>query len=337
MKDQIDDIIKKGKPETATWKDKQEMYSLFHQADKEYIVKDKLLEELHTGETGKTTSPDYKKLFARLWAKIEQTQQQPKAKVRQLSTLLKIAAAVVVGLFVGMYVSSVKPKSEPVYYAAHSPKGSVSEMILPDGSVIFLNADSRIRYSVDGQNGVREVFLTGEAWFDVGKNEKRPFIVHTPFYDVNVTGTRFNVKAYESDNEVTTTLEEGQVVIGSAGNVKLAEDIVLKPGEQITLDRETMKMAVKTVNPKWFTSWKDNKLIFVNMSMKELVVLLERKYGVDIDIKNTEILALHFDGTIKNESIIEILEIIKNALPINYKIVGQKIEITGRKTNEYKL
>ena len=333
MEDQIDDILKKGKHEAATWKDKQEMLSFFHQADKEYILKDKLLEELYTGETGKTTSTDYKKLFARLWAKIEQNQRQPKAKARQLSTLLKIAAAVVVGLFVGMYVSSVKPKPEPVYYAARSPKGSVSEMILPDGSIIFLNADSHIKYSLDGQNGVREVFLTGEAWFDVGKNEKRPFIVHTPFYDVNVTGTRFNVKAYESDNEVTTTLEEGQVVIGSAGNVKLAEDIILKSGEQITLDRETMKMAVKTVNTKWFTSWKDNKLIFVNMSLKELVVLLERKYGVDIDIKNTEILDLHFDGTIKNESIIEILEIIKNALPINYKIVGQKIEITGRKTN----
>ena len=150
-------------------------------------------------------------------------------------------------------------------------------------------------------------------------------------YDVNVTGTQFNVKAYETDNEVTTTLEEGQVIIHSTENFKLAEEVILKPGEQVILNNDSKELTIKTVNTKWFTSWKDNKLIFVNMDLKDLVVLLERKYGVDIEVKNKDILDLHFDGTIKNESIIEILDIIKKALPINYKIVGQKIEITDNK------
>jgi len=268
-------------------------------------------------------------MFARLWSKIEQTSSQ--SKKRYLYTFMKVAAALVVGLFTGVYVSSVKPKQEPVYYAAHSPKGSVSEMILPDGSVIFLNADSRIRYSVDGQNGVREVFLNGEAWFDVEKNNKKPFVVHTPLYDVNVTGTQFNVKAYEAESEVTTTLEEGEVVIRSSGSIRLAGDIILKPGEQAILSAGSKELAIRKVNTNWYSSWKDNKLIFVNMNLKDLVVLLERKYGVDIEIKNKEILDLHFDGTIKDESIIEILEIIKKTLPVSYKIVGQKIEITDKK------
>ena len=331
MEEKIKEILRKGRDEKAGKADRQEMLSLFHQADIEFVLKDSLMEELQTAEVRETSSPDYKKLFARLWSKIEHSSSQ--SKNRYLYTFMKVAAALVVGLFIGIYISSVKPGPDPVYYAARSPKGSVSEMILPDGSVIFLNADSRIRYSVDGQNGVREVFLSGEAWFDVEKNKEKPFVVHTPLYDINVAGTQFNVKAYEAENEVTTTLEKGEVVICSAGSIRLAENIVLKPGEQATLSAGSKELAIREVNTNWFTSWKDNKLIFVNMNLKDLVVLLERKYGVDIEIKNKEILNLHFDGTIKDESIFEILEIIKKTLPVSYKIVGQKIEITDKKQN----
>ncbi|MEZ5102895.1 MAG: DUF4974 domain-containing protein [Draconibacterium sp.] len=156
-------------------------------------------------------------------------------------------------------------------------------------------------------------------------------MVHTPYYDVNVTGTQFNVKLTRLTNEIATTLEEGQIVVQSTGNFKLAKDIIVKPGEQVLLNKNTRELTIKQVNTKWYTSWKDNKLVFVNMNMKDLEILLERKYGVDIEIKNKEILKLHFDGTIKNESIVEFLEIMKKALPINYKIVGQKIEITDNK------
>jgi ferric-dicitrate binding protein FerR (iron transport regulator) len=332
MKEKIRDIINKGKAENSSNADRQEMLSLFHRPENEFEVKKKLLEDLQAENEMMAAFPDSKSLFAKLWAKIEKIQQQEKTRVRQLNMFLKIAAAVVIGLIAGILVSSEKETPvPPVYYAAHSPKGSVSEMILPDGSVIFLNADSRIRYSVDGKNGNREVFLEGEAWFEVEKNENKPFVVHTPFYKVNVTGTQFNVKAYPTDDEVTTTLEEGQVAIQSTENMKLAEDVILKPGEQVVMNKTSKEMVIKTVNTQWFTSWKDNKLIFVNMNLKDLVVLLERKYGVDIEIKNREILDLHFDGTIKNETIIEFLEIVKKTLPINYKIVGQKIEITDTK------
>lgn len=332
MKEHIKNILQKGKSENAEWVDRQEMLALFHQAEKEFHVKEGLLKDLQKTEIQDISSNDLKKLFAKIWTKIEKNKIQEKPKIKYLYTAIGIAAALVIGLFIGIYVTSLKSKTEPVYYTAHSPKGSVSEMILPDGSVIFLNADSRVKYSIEGENGIREVFLTGEAWFEVAKNEEKPFVVHTPFYDVNVTGTQFNVKAYETDSEVTTTLEEGQVIIQSSEKLKLAEEIILKPGEQIVLNKETNAASIKTVNTKWFTSWKDNKLIFVNMNMKELVVLLERKYGVEIDVKSNEILKLHFDGTIKNETIIEILEIMKKTLPIDYKIVGQKIEITNDKT-----
>ena len=249
----------------------------------------------------------------------------------KLSKIFKLAAAIIVGFLIGILVDRFGNSTpEPVYYVAHAPKGSVSEIILPDGSAIFLNADSKVKYSIDGKDGIREVFLEGEAWFDVEKNNEKHFLVHTSFYDVNVTGTKFNIKAYGTDNELATTLEEGQIIIQSTDNFKLAENVIVNPGEQASLNKESKELTIKNVNTKWVTSWKDNKLIFVNMSLKELVVLLERKYGVDIEVKNKEILNLHFDGTIKNESIIEFLNIIQKTLPIDYKIVGQKIEITNK-------
>jgi transmembrane sensor len=330
MQNKINHIIKKGKSENAREDDKQEMFALFHQAENEYELKSNLLEELNNSKVPDTNTPDFKQIFKRLWEKIEKSKAHPKANTRFLNTFIKVAAAVVIGLFIGIYITSIKTNKEPVYYAAYSPRGSVSEMVLPDGSIIFLNSDSRIKYSIDGEKGVREVFLNGEAWFEVENNKEKPFVVHTPFYDVNVTGTQFNVKAYETDNKVTTTLEEGEVIIHSTKNIRLAENITLKPGEQVAFDKSSKELTIKMVNTKWFTSWKDNKLIFVNMNMKELIILLERKYGVDIEVKNKAILDLHFDGTIKNETIIEILDIIKKTLAINYKIVGQKIEITTK-------
>jgi ferric-dicitrate binding protein FerR (iron transport regulator) len=333
MKNKIHYIVQKGSTISATETDKQEMLSLFHQPEKEFKLKKELLKGMEAANTPLAQEPNYKKLFVRLWRKIEQNNEKNNDKAKFLYGFAKIAAALVIGLFIGLYVHSIKTKyTEPVYYAAHSPKGSVSEMILPDGSVIFLNADTKIKYSADGENGHREVFLSGEVWFEVAKNEKKPFLVHTPFYDVKVTGTKFNVKAYDSDKTATTTLEEGQVVIQSGDNLKLAEPIILHPGEQLVFDKQNKNASVKNVNTKWYTSWKDNKLVFVNMNLKELVVVLERKYGVEIEVINKEILELHFDGTIKNETIIEFLEIVKKTLPINYKIADQKIEITNNKT-----
>lgn len=333
MKKQIHQIFKKGRDKNTDTPESQEMLALFHSPENEFTVKEKLLDDLSLADSDNTSaSPDFKSIFKKVWTKIEETKPAKKTNVRYLSYIGKIAAAVVIGIVAGVYAMHITsvPK-EPVYYASHSPKGSISEMILPDGSVIFLNADSRVKYSVEGENGNREVFLEGEAWFDVKKDDTKPFVVHTSYYDVNVTGTQFNVKAYEADNEIATTLEEGQIIIQSTGNFKLAEDIVVKPGEQVKLNKNTKQLTILQVNTKWFTSWKDNKLVFVNMNMKDLELLLERKYGVEIEIKNKDILNLHFDGTIKNESIIEFLEIIKKALPINYKIVGQKIEITDNK------
>ena len=283
-----------------------------------------------SGTANNSNSETINNLFNKIASDIWQKETLKAKTINIRNIILRVAAAVVIGLLIGNYVSSLSTKHQPVYYAAHSPKGSVSEMLLPDGSIIFLNAGSRIKYSIDGENGNREVFLTGEAWFDIAKDKEKPFVVRTPFYNINVTGTKFNVKAYEDDNNVTTTLEEGEIIVESSANFTLAEKVILKAGDQVILDKESNSVNIKTVNTKWFTSWKDNKLILVNMNLKEFIVILERKYGVDIEVDDDKILDMHVDCTIKNESIIEILDIIQKMLPVSYKIIGQEIII---KTN----
>jgi transmembrane sensor len=246
--------------------------------------------------------------------------------------LLKIAAVLIIGLFIGILAQSLQ-KAEPVYYTAIAPKGSISQMILPDNTLVYLNAGSELKYTEENQknfldikNGSRKVFLTGEAWFDVSKNEEKPFVVHTPFYNVEVLGTQFNVKAYSNDDEVVTTVEGGTVKVVSSENFTIKEAQTLQPGEQLVYTKNK-GINISEVNTRRFTAWKDNKLIFINMNLKELFVLLERKYGVDIEVADNMVLDYHYDSTITNETILEVLDLIAETLPIKYKIEGQKIII----------
>ncbi|RIH65026.1 DUF4974 domain-containing protein [Mariniphaga sediminis] len=248
---------------------------------------------------------------------------------------LKVAAILILGLVIGLLIHNLQ-KSEPIYYTAIAPKGSISQMILPDSTIVFLNAGSELKYTetqgtflLSGIQKQRTVFLSGEAWFDVTRNEKKPFVVHTPLYDVKVLGTQFNVKAYPKDNEVTTTLEKGSVQITSFANGTTDKPQTLQPGEQLAY-RPNEGITVQTVIPKMFTAWKDNKLIFINMNLKELFVLLERKYGVDIEVADNVVLNYHYDSTITDESILEVLDLIAETLPIRYKIEGQTVIIQKR-------
>lgn len=238
----------------------------------------------------------------------------------------RFAAILIIGLVVGGVVIKYSQINEPFFITTVTPKGSISQMVLADSTIVYLNAGSEIRYSPETKNKSREVFLEGEAWFNVTRNYQKPFVVHTQYYDVNVTGTQFNVKTYKNDNQITTTLEEGEIIISSTDQFQLAENIALKPGEQVIYDKNLHNIVVKEVDAKRFTSWKENKLMFLNLSFEELIVLLERKYGVDIEVEDREVLKYHYTGTIKNESIIEILEIVNIRYPLNIRLMDKKLE-----------
>ena len=331
MQSSIRDIIRNGNSTSASEKQKYEFLALFHQSDLEFEVKNQLLEDLVQTENFPKNEHYFDSLFEKFWH-LRQLEFSLQQQIN--STFLRIlqgAAVLIIGLLLGYFLNSEKRNIDPVYYTSVAPKGAVAEMYMPDGTHIYLNSGSQIKYSVNGTYGMREVFLSGEAWFQVAKFKDKPFVVHTPAYDVKVTGTQFDVKAYPDEKEVSTTLEEGSVQVASTKNVKLSKETILKPGEQLVFNKESNSIRVMKVNTRLFASWKDNKLVFVNMSIRELKVLLERKYDVEIVINDPGVLDYHYDGTLKNETILQVMEILSQTLPIDYQVIGQQIVINKKK------
>jgi transmembrane sensor len=329
VEETIKELLHKGSAPSLDQKGQQEILSLFHQEEIEFHVKAELTDILESTNVTGDEGQDIKHLFEKIWEKISDIEEIKKKRVISMSSIFKIAASLLLGLVIGSLVFTRHGDREQIFYTSMAPKGTVSQIILPDSTFICLNSGSTIKYAINGNKGNREVFLDGEAWFQVQRSEGKPFIVHTGFYDVNVKGTEFNIKAYAEDDDVVTTLEKGSVTVTSCKE-KMKEQAVLKPGQQLVYAKGTGNITVGAVNPRLFSSWKENKLIFINMSVRELVVLLERKYGVDIRVKDPVILDYHYDGTLKNESIIQVLDLVKLTLPVNYEIKDQTIEITRK-------
>ncbi len=323
-----DEVKKLGdlKSDNLSEKDRRNILALFNKNELEHDVKNELIDQLDNWPDDNNQTEGAQAMFDRLWKRVQATKQN--RKTIKLNPLYWAAAVLLLGFFIGNRFSSIRslPEQESYFISKASP-GSVSETILPDGSVIFLNAGSEIKYVVRAETGVREVHLVGEAWFNVEKSKEVPFVVHTSFYDIRVMGTEFNVKAYPDDDQIITTLEKGSIEVLSSDKLKLAENIQLKPGEQLVFDKIQRSVRVNQVSAEIFSGWKDNRLTFIDMGLGELAKLLGRKYGVNITILDTDLMNYHYDGTIKNETIIDVLNILQKTLPINYRIEGQNVII----------
>lgn len=227
--------------------------------------------------------------------------------------------------------------------------GSKTNVVLPDGTQVWLNAGSKLIYPKSFGNTNREVVLTGEAFFDVVHNTEKPFIIHTVNMNIKVLGTRFNVKSYPTDKATVATLIRGSIEVSFKD--RPAEKIILKPNEKIIvansnnpvikpiktkLDEEPDGDPIVAVRGLTYyqhsrdvveTSWVENKLIFQNESFEELARQLERWYGINIRFKNPELQLLYFTGDFKNESIIQALDALKLSNNFNYIIEGNNITI----------
>jgi ferric-dicitrate binding protein FerR (iron transport regulator) len=200
-------------------------------------------------------------------------------------------------------------KNEITNQRVSTPFGAKTQFILPDGSSVWLNSGSSFSYPSRFE-GERIVELSGEAYFKVEK-QNNPFKVKTAFGEVEVTGTEFNVKAYENETFLTT-LESGSVVFTN----KFGKQAIMEPGMQVLFDSQNFRM--RKVETKLFTSWKDGQLIFRDEPLKNIIAQLERWYNVEIELRDDRIKNLKFNGTIEMESFSEVLELIKVTTPIKY-------------------
>jgi len=200
--------------------------------------------------------------------------------------------------------------------------GQISEVQLPDGSVVWLNSDSKVSYNNSFGLGNRNIKLTGEAYFQVTKNKDLPLIVNSGEIKVKVLGTRFNVMAYPESEYISVVLESGKVQLLHNQNENF--DYKLQPGEMASYKKAQKELVIKNIDTKEYTDWKQGSLIFRDTPMREVIQRLERKFNIDIEVKNQEVYKSIFNARFADEDLNEILEYIQYSCPINYEITDEK-------------
>ncbi|MDT7828266.1 DUF4974 domain-containing protein [Pricia sp. S334] len=216
-----------------------------------------------------------------------------------------------------------------VYNTLKVPYGKRFDVVLSDGTHVFLNSGTSLRYPVQFLKGFdRTVFLTGEAYFDVAKDREHPFTVHADELDIEVLGTQFNVSHYPEDTNINTVLVEGSVELHKkTGDAENGEGILLEPGFKAEWRKAGNDIAIENVDTDMYTAWVQGKLVFRNTSLWKIRQALERKYNVTIKNRNKDLEGQLFDASFDIETIEEVLESFNKSYAIEYKIEDNKVII----------
>ncbi|MFI5140422.1 MAG: FecR family protein [Sphingobacteriales bacterium] len=232
-----------------------------------------------------------------------------------------------------------------------TPSRVKSKIVLSDGSVVTLNSETTLRYPAGFSGQTREVYLDGEAFFDVAKDHKHPFIVHAGKMNVRVLGTAFNIKSYANDATSETTLIRGAIEVTMAD--RPSDRIILKPNDKLILksttfkkynsDRHLAAISTDSVNTNYAltnltylrsndttiveTSWVNNKLVFKDEDFTALANMMERWYGVKIKFRNTDVKDYRFTGVFEKESIMQALNALQMIEPFKYKFKNETVYI----------
>lgn len=256
-----------------------------------------------------------------------------------LQLWLKAAAVILVAALAGLvsvylgtdYISPVKEAETHLQQRSLS-NGQMATFHFGDGSVIQLNGGSTLRYPKRFADNRREVYLEGEAFFSVKRDESRPFIVHTGEATTQVLGTSFNVKAYSSEDELQVVVAEGKVAVSHKNpEVPLSEGndgtIILEKDQWVTY-RSKGKLMEKGEGDIWeMIAWKDKVLIFNNKTFSEVARLLERWYSVEIDIESEKLKEVVLQGEHKDSSLEGVLKSIQYVTDMQYEMDGKNVRI----------
>lgn len=218
--------------------------------------------------------------------------------------------------------SASKEDNEIVYNTLETPKGGQYQVLLPDGSRVWLNAESSLYFPTDFVGTTRKVELRGEAYFEITKNADMPFVVSIEEIEIEVLGTQFNVKAYPDENNIYTTLVEGAVRVSSDN-----QHIVLKPGEYADYDRSIGYVQVGSADKEASIAWKNGYFIFNNEDIRSIMLMLSRWYDVDVEYKG-QMEDKEFTGRITRRSqISEVLKMLELTGTINFETKGRRIVV----------
>jgi transmembrane sensor len=226
------------------------------------------------------------------------------------------------------YTSAESSKAEIIYNELRTPRGGGYNLKLADGTGVWLNAGSSIRFPVSFTEETRTVYLEGEAYFEVSHNGKA-FVVSSQDMDVRVLGTSFNISAYKNEPVYKTTLVEGKVSVELKGQAdSLSNNLVLSPDQQAIFKRSETDLSMLEVNASQYTSWMRGKLEFNNESLDQVMKRLARWYDFEYEFENPQAKDFHFSARLNNgENLSTIIEMLEMTTKVKFELREQKIVV----------
>lgn len=223
--------------------------------------------------------------------------------------------------------SQATHKENLVFNTLSVPNGKQFQLELSDGTSVHLNAGSSLRYPINFlSEGPRQVFLSGEAYFDVNENKTNPFIVNVNELDVKVLGTEFNISAYMEDDSIDVVLIKGAVSLNGEGG-SLDGPTNLVPGQKGSFGTISKKISVDQVNAEIYTSWMQGHLVFREVTFDNILTKLERHYNIEIENRNTDLGSEAFNASFNNVDIEKVLSFFNDTHEIDYTIENNKVII----------
>ncbi|MCM4153799.1 DUF4974 domain-containing protein [Arenibacter sp. N53] len=231
--------------------------------------------------------------------------------------------------------TGTETQNKLVYNTLYVPYGRQFDLVLSDGTKVKLNSGSSIRYPVNFLAGEeRKVFLNGEAFFDVAKDKTHPFIVNADQMNIRVLGTQFNLSYYPEDEDISTVLVEGAVLLYKEGaDIRTNSASQLVPGQSAEWNKISNTMTIKEVDTDLYTAWVDGYLVFKAAPFYSIRTKLERHFNITIEDKSGRLENQIYTATFRNETIMEILEAFKEDTPFEFIKEGSKIIILNSNTN----
>jgi transmembrane sensor len=308
--------------------DEKEKQKVFHSKESDEMLK----KEWDNFQDLKDNSGSFNKsaVFQKIQSEISSKGVQ-ETNFRAYSYFRRYAAIFILGIAIGcgvLYFGLIRPSINNSYsYLEFSNSHHEKvELILHDGSKVVLNAKSTIKYPKEFSKKHRTIELSGEAYFEVVRDTNKPFIVNTSNVTIEVLGTSFNVMAYTDDKVIETTLVTGKVKISRLNPItNKVQSVILTPNHKAIFYKADERFVLDKANVTAATSWKQGKLEFDNEPLESLVKKLERWYNVKIVLSDDITNKYRFTLTIDNESLEDVLEMIKKTSAINYTKVNGEI------------
>lgn len=248
-------------------------------------------------------------------------------KSRYTQAMASILLLVLAGYWL-LSLTGVVSKEETITWNNKSTaSGQISIITLFDGTRITLNSESNLRYPGKFGTNSREIYLEGEAYFEVKIDPTRPFIVHSDNISTEVLGTKFNVKAYEYENEIRISLVEGKVKVNNEFKSLNKEPVYMKPNEQLSFNKSSGTVTLDKFALLQTIGWKDNILVFDNEPLEKVFIALRRSFGVQFELEDTTFNRLKIKANFENESFWTIIKVIRNATNLNYRTVSKNDEL----------